>query len=297
MQEPIVLLVGTKRGLQDLDAAETLVDGHAVTAVACGPTGWHALLDRRLVVRFDQAGSTPLGDLPEPDGQSIAILDDGTVLVGRTGARLASVGDAVRDVAGFLNVPGRAGWKNPAGPLPDTRSLASGPDRVWVNVHVGGVWWSDDAGATWHAAVEPAADVHEVRTGTDGRVAVAAAAGFGWSEDGGVSWSWTTTGLHGRYLRAASLDGANVFVSASDGPFTSRGAVYRARIGEGFTRCEDGLPEWFPGNVDTGRLDAADGRVAFGFDDRVYLSEDGGASWRAAGQLADPVTAVRLGTA
>jgi hypothetical protein len=128
-------------------------------------------------------------------------------------------------------------------------------------------------------------------------VAVAAAAGFGWSGDAGESWSWTTTGLHGSYLRAVALDGADAFVSASDGPFTKQGAVYRSRLGGAFTRCKEGLPEWFPGNVDTAQLDAAGGRVACGFADRVYLSEDGGTSWRVAAQVDDRVTTIRLGAA
>jgi hypothetical protein len=38
------------------------------------------------------AGTVPAGDLPEPDGQSLAVLPDGTAVVGRTGARLSIVG-------------------------------------------------------------------------------------------------------------------------------------------------------------------------------------------------------------
>jgi hypothetical protein len=292
-----VLLVGTKRGLQDLDSGETLVDGRAVTALAPGLGGCHALLERRLVVRIDPGGPSALGELPEPDGQSIAVLPDGTVVVGRSGARLAVVGTEVLDVPAFESVPGRDGWKNPAAPSPDTRSMAAGANRLWVNVHVGGLWSSEDRGVTWRTAIVPDADVHEVRTGASGQVAVAAAAGFGWSQDEGRSWSWTTEGLHAGYLRALCLDGNAVFVSASDGPFTKHAAVYWAQLGSTFTRCEHGLPGWFPGNVDTGRLDAAHGRVAFGFAQHVYLSEDEGRSWRVACQLRDAVTAVRFGTA
>jgi len=216
--------------------------------------------------------------------------------VGRTGARLATVGPhgELRDVSAFQAVPGRDGWGNPANPTPDTRTMAAGPKRWWVNVHVGGVWWSDDDGETWHGAVEPAADVHEVRTGTDGRVAVAAAVGFGWSGDDGESWSWTTDGLHAHYLRAVALDNDTAFVSASDGPFTKRGAVYRSRLGSSFVRCEAGLPQRFEGNIDSGHLDAADDRVALGFGDHVYVSEDKGQTWRVAAVLPEPVTAVRF---
>src|SRR5580704_17675166 len=216
-----MLLVGTSHGLRDLESGEKFVDGMAVTALTPGGAdGWYALLDRRFVVPLgeDFGGTVPSAELAEPDGQSLAVLPDGTVVVGRTGARLTIVGPRgdVRDVPAFQTVPGRDGWENPAGPTPDRRTMAVGAKRWWVNVHVGGVWWSEDAGETWRGAVEPGVDVHEVRAGTDGRVAVAAAVGFGWREDDGESWSWTTGGLHASYLRAVALDGDTVFVSASD---------------------------------------------------------------------------------
>ncbi len=276
-----MLLVGTSHGLLDLESGEKLVDGMAVTALAPGEAdSWYALLDRRFVVRLDQdtGGTAPAAELAEPDGQSLAVLPDATVVVGRTGARLTIVGPhgEISDVRSFQTVPGRDRWENPAGPTPDTRSMAVGMKRWWVNVHVGGVWWSEDAGETWNGAVEPGADVHEVRAVSDGRVAVAAADGFGWSEDGGESWSWARDGLHAPYLRAVALDGDTAFVSASDGPFTRNGAVYRSHLGSSFVRCKAGLPEGFEGNVDSGRLDAAGGRVAVGFGDHVYVSEDKG---------------------
>jgi hypothetical protein len=294
-----VLLVGTSNGLQDLDTGETPVVGMAVTALAAGGAGgWYALLDRRFVVLLDEGmGDTvPAGELPEPDGQSLVVLPDGTVVVGRAGARLTTVGPRgqAHGIPAFEAVRGRDSWENPANPTPDTRTMAVGPSRWWVNVHVGGVWSSEDAGETWRSAIEPEADVHEVRADVDGRVAVAAAAGFGWSEDNGETWSWTTDGLHGHYLRAVALDGDTAFVSASDGPFTQSGAVYRARLGSGFVRSEAGLPSRFEGNIDSGNLDAAYGRVAFGFEDHVYLSEDKGQTWRVAAVLPAPVIAVRL---
>ncbi len=174
-----MLLVGTSHGLRDLEPGEKFLDGTPVTALATdGTEGWYALLDRRSVVRLDRDTTGPAlaGELPGPDGQSLAVLPDGTVVVGRTGARLSTLGrdGEVRDVPAFQVLPGREGWENPAGPTPDTRTMAVGLKRWWVNVHVGGVWWSEDAGETWHGAVEAGADVHEVRTGTEGRVAVAA---------------------------------------------------------------------------------------------------------------------------
>jgi hypothetical protein len=290
-----MLLVGTSDGLQDLDTGETLIEGQGVTALAAGPAGWHVLLDDRVVVALDAGGPVVMGELPEPDGQSLTVLADGTVAVGRTGARLAIVNTDGRvvNVPAFETVPGRDEWENPANPTPDTRTMSAGPNRWWVNAHVGGVWWSDDGGETWHGAVDPEADVHEVRA-AGGHVAVAAAVGFGWSTDG-ESWSWTTDGLRASYSRAVALDGDTVFVSASDGPFTSSGAVYRARLGSSFVPCETGLPERFDGNVDSGHLDAAAGRAAIGFGDRVYLSDDEGRTWESTAALPGSVRAVRFG--
>jgi len=132
-----MLLVGTRTGLLDLDTGHSLVDGHSVTALAPGPGAWHALLDRRVVIRLDDTEVTTVGDLPTDDGQSLAVLADGNVVVGRTGARLAIVGTDVEDVSAFERVPDRDRWGNPAGPTPDTRSMASSDADLWVNVHVG----------------------------------------------------------------------------------------------------------------------------------------------------------------
>jgi hypothetical protein len=288
-----MLFVGMKHGLLDLDTGHTLVDGHSVTVLAPGPRRWHALLDRQVVIRLDDEEVTTVGKLPADDGQSMAVLADGTVVVGRTGARLAVVGAQVEDVSAFEHMPDRNHWKNPANVTPDTRSMATSGDDLWVNIHVGGLWHSGDRGESWHGVVEPGADIHEVRA-ENGSVAVAAAVGFGWSEDGGKSWLWNTEGLHDSYLRAVCIDGGTAYVSASDGPFTRRGAVYRARLGSTFVRCRDGLPEWFADNVDTGHLDAAGGRAVIGFGEEVHVSEDGGASWRA-NKVPGEITAVRLG--
>ena len=287
-----MLLVGMATGLLDLDTGHSLVEGHCVTALAPGPEGWHALLDRQVVIRVDGAEVTTVGELPTDDGQSLAVLADRTVVVGRTGARLVTVGADVEDISAFEKVPDRDRWENPAGPTPDTRSMASSDADLWVNVHVGGLWHSRDRGKSWHGAVEPEADIHEVRA-ANGSVVVAAAVGFGWSEDGGASWSWSTEGLHDHYLRAVCIDGGTAYVSASDGPFTKRGAVYRARLGSAFVRCAEGLPTWFPGNVDTGHLDAEGNCVVIGFGRDVHLSEDDGASWKAT-EVPDVITTVRL---
>ena len=288
-----MLLVGMKRGLLDLDTGHTLIDGHSVTALAPGPRRWYALLDRQVVIRLDDEEVMTVGMLPTDDGQTLAVLADGTVVVGRTGARLAIVGAEVEDVSAFDRVSDRNQWENPANVTPDTRSMATRGDDLWVNVHVGGLWHSGDRGQSWQGVIEPGADIHEVRA-DKGSVAVAAAVGFGWSENGGKTWSWNSEGLHDSYLRAVCIAGETAYVSASDGPFTKRGSVYRAQLGSAFLRCAEGLPESFPGNVDTGHLDAAAGRAAIGFAAEVYVSEDGGKSWHAI-KVPGVITAVRFG--
>jgi hypothetical protein len=67
----LMLLVGTKQGLLDLDTGHALVDGHTVTALASGPRGWHALLDRQVVIRLDDGEVMTVGELPADDGQSL----------------------------------------------------------------------------------------------------------------------------------------------------------------------------------------------------------------------------------
>jgi hypothetical protein len=292
-----MLLVGTDRALTDLDTGQVLVSDASVTWLAAAQdTAW-ALLDRRRVVRIDAAGVAELGAVAQPEAQSVAPLPDGSVVLGLSGARLVRLADGTAEpIPAFERVPGRDDWENPANPTPDTRSMSVDDDgTLWVNVHVGGVWSSTDRGASWTCVIEPADDVHEVRAGSGGRLAAAAAVGFGWSRDGGRSWSWSTEGLQAHYCRAVALDGDTAFVTASTGPWTRRGAAYRARLGEPFERCEQGLPGWFADNVDTGCLDAAGGRAAFGSPEgAVYLSDDAGESWaQVAGDLGR-VSAIRM---
>jgi hypothetical protein len=91
-----------------------------------------------------------------------------------------------------------------------------------------------------------------------------------------------TEGLHAPYARAVALDGDRLFLSASTGPRGGRAAVYRREPGsDAFTRCDGSLPEWFAGNVDTYHLAAGGGTALFATEEgEVFLSEDGGGSWR-----------------
>ena len=188
-------------------------------------------------------------------------------------------------VGSFDRIPTRDEWYTPWGGLPDTRSITVTPDGTpLVNVHVGGVWRGDDDGA-WSEVIAVDNDTHQILA-TGGDVVVAAAStGFGQSEDGGRTFAWTTNGLHDTYCRAVAVADDVVLVSASTGPFTRHGAVYVRPLDsdEPFTRCDNGLPEWFEGNIDTFQLAARDSTVALGTDHgEVFVSYDAGISWQLA---------------
>jgi photosystem II stability/assembly factor-like uncharacterized protein len=208
---------------------------------------------------------------------------DEAVLAGTAGAHVLRVDGAgrVERLDAFDAVPGRERWKNPASAgRPDVWSFASCDGSVFVSVHVGGLWRSDDGGASWVNVLEPEVDVHQVAS-RDGVVAVAAQGGFATSDDRGATWSWTTEGLHAGYLQSVALTGDAVYVGSSSGPMADDAAVYRASpVGTPFERCADGLPERFAA-IGPYRL-AADGEqlaVVSWTDPAVYVSTDAGATW------------------
>lgn len=284
-----MLLVGTSDHLEDVERQLSLAEDVRVTAIAREASGMvspqaFALFDDERVVRVDGDGVDPVARLGEALGQCLA-ADPRSLVVGMAGARVAAIdpvrGD-VEPVPAFDAVAGREEWENPAGPTRDLRSAAITETGAWlVNVHVGGVWRSADQGRTWANVIEPEADVHEVVTGNGGRVVVAAAVGMGWSLDDGLTWAWTDAGLHAAYCRAAAVDGDAVYVTASTGPSTADGRLYRGRLGGGaLEQCTNGLPASFAFNLDTGSVDARGGHVALGArDGRVYRSSDEGSSF------------------
>lgn len=162
--------------------------------------------------------------------------------------------------------------------------------NLFVNVHVGGVLRSRDAGVSWHQTVDIGIDVHQVIPGPEASMLLAATGkGFAESRDRGDSWSLTGEGLDFSYMRAVAIAGEQIFASAATGPHGDTGAVYRRSIDEkAFRKCGKGLPEWFAGNVDTFCI-GSDGvsLLALGVPGGVlYVSEDSGESWvRAEHQL------------
>ncbi|MGA2527704.1 MAG: hypothetical protein ABSG36_00925 [Acidimicrobiales bacterium] len=307
-----MLIVGTRAHLEDLDRSYTYAQDVLVSAVAIGsfyggvgsllPGGarpsW-SLLDGERIVLLDEFDMTHVTALAGPKAQAMAAAAGGTLVVGLEGAHLVTVAPdgTVSRLDAFERVEGRETWTNPAASAPELRSIAVSDSDVWyANVHVGGLWRSDDHGQSWRNVIAPESDVHEVVTGQDGTVAVAAAVGFGWSTDGGNTWQWTTEGLHAGYARAVALEGDIAFVTASTGPDTSDGRVFRCQLGASFEPCGSGLPESFPFNLDTGSLAASGDQVALGTrNGKVFRSGDGGSSWELAAEGMRPVRVVRFG--
>jgi hypothetical protein len=282
-----MLLVGTADGLLDLaldgEVIRRTMPGADVVAVSgdfAVAGGW--------VMALEQGSALPLPEGLAP--RCVAGLAGGRALVGTSGARLVEVGgpDGARPDASFDAVPTRKRWSTPWGGPPDTRSVAIGKRGVLAGIHVGGVWRSGPDG--WVEVVPAETDNHQVVVDGD-TVAVAAAIGVGQSDDGGDTWQWSHEGLHAAYCRAAAIADGWLLASASTGPGSEEGAVYRrpladpqapfARCGDGGGRRKGGMPAAFPYNINTFALAAAGSLVAVGTPDGdLFLSDDSGGTWR-----------------
>lgn len=275
-----MIRVGTDRGLWEIDAPEPVVASRPVQHVS---GGWPVVDGRELWSRSTGAVAPAPADL-----RLTCVLDGpGGPLAGSSSAHLlrgSPAGGILEPVASFDAIPTRDRWYTPWGAPPDTRSLTMAADgTVFVNVHVGGVWRSEPELGAWEEVVAVDADTHQVAADpTTGAVVVASAVGYGESRDGGRTFRFDDDGLHGPYCRAVALAAGIALVSASTGPDSRRAALYRRPVGstEPFRRCDGGLPEWFPFNIDTHQLAAAGAEVALGTDDgRVYHSADAGETW------------------
>jgi hypothetical protein len=286
------LLVGTATGLVATGGGRAGPEG-PIDALAADRWGTWALVDDHQLWRGVRDHWVRVTDIEGPPGRCLLGTDDG-LYVGTAEAGLLHLEDGVlRRVKGFDDAPGRESWYTPWGGPPDTRSMSQGADgALYANVHVGGILRSDD-GDRWEPTIEVDADVHRVLAHPDdpALILAAAAPGMAVSRDRGATWTITADGLHAPYCRAVAVTGDDVLVTASTGPFTDRAAVYRRPLDSGgpFERCTDGLPDWFPSNIDSLCLAARGDDAAFGTSEgEVYRSSDGGRSWeRTATGLAD----------
>jgi hypothetical protein len=170
-----MILAATKDGVHDLDTGDVMLAGHDVGFFARnGDESW-ALAERgRTVLRASGAGDWDEVARVEADaGIVLHPLDHGGLLVGTSGAHVLRLdGGALPRLDSFDAVAGRDSWHNPASSAPDVWTFASDGDSVFVSVHVGGLWRSDDRGETWTKVLEPEVDIHQVAA-TNGLVAVA----------------------------------------------------------------------------------------------------------------------------
>lgn len=295
------LLLGTDDGLQrvvDGTTGPQELAGRRVRTLARRRDDWWAILGDSTVAARTADGVWR--DLATADTELTRLLPtaDGAWCGTRDGRLLRLLGERFTPVPAFEDVEGRDTWKAVGSSVPYVRSLtATSDDRVLLaGVHVGGIPRSGNGGASWKPTIDPAADVHEVRAHpSDPKLVLAAAAvGLAVSRDGGVTWDVTTDGLDASYARAVAFTTDAALVSASDGPFTERGGLYRWTLDGGpLVKIADGLPEWVDGNIDTGVLDARGETAAFADEaGNLFVSTDGGRSWFTLDATFGAITAV-----
>jgi hypothetical protein len=287
-------------------AVEREVPEGQVTGLASdGSGGALAIFGGQSLCRRSAEGRwTTLGTRPSGLACCAALGD--AVFVGTDDARvlrLEADGGLV-PLVGFDHVAGRETWYagtalvdgRVVGPPLGVRSMCATSDHstLLVNVHVGGIPRSADAGETWKPTIDIECDVHQVcaHPARPEIVAAATAVGLAISRDGGETWTTEHEGLHATHCAAVAFVGDDILVSASTDPFTKDGAIYRRPIeGRGpLRRVNGGLPPWLDGRADTGTIAALGDYVAVADSGgNVYLSQDGGATWeRIAEQLPFP---------
>lgn len=289
------ITLATTQGLRsfvDGVPSPAVLDDVDVTAIdTCDDELWLIVEEHELArVRENNVDTVAKIDAP---GTCLHAQRDG-VWIGTAGAHLLRLmNGALTQMRAFDDAPSRAAWHTPWGGPPDTRWIDAREGRLYVNVHVGGILVSDDEGASWRATLDLDVDVHQVSIDDEGTVwAATGAAGLGESRDQGRTWSFHADGLHGTYLRAAVPCGDGIIVTASSGPHSRDGAVYRFD-GERFTPCDGTLPARFAGNLDTGRLAAFGETVALaGIDGHLYVSDDAGRTFRVIATELAPVREV-----
>ena len=283
------MLIGTASGLYGLgDSLEPLIDGTRINHLARDGDSWWAADGEGRIHRDAEhvasmpANATPLCIQPTPE----------TVWIGADEARLFGLEDgSIGEDEFFADAPGRTDWHTPWGGPPDVRSMTLDADHtLYVNVHVGGILRYDNTGVV--PTLDISADVHEVAAHPTAKGAVFAATARGLAQShNGHDFDFRTGGLHANYCRAVAVANDRVFVSASTGPSTSKGRLYRGDLWEGpLEPIHEGLPEWFHGNLNTHCLILRQGDLYAGFGSAVWKSEDLGETWEIAARDLPKVT-------
>lgn len=298
MPTPTILVATWGNGLFSVTGAmvrQELADQPVRSLVADGRGGVLAIVGRHSLCRRSS------------DGEWTAIAESGVelsccvpienvVFMGTDDARVLRVDPdgARRFLTGFDAVAGRDSWYAGAaiidgklmGPPLGVRSMAATCDGavLLVNVHVGGVPRSTNAGSTWRPTIDIDADVHQVcahPTRPD-IVIAAAAVGLCISRDAGATWTIEQEGLHAHHCSAVAFGRNDIFVSASTDPFTTQAAVYRRPIDSNgpLQPLGGGMPKWIDGVADTDCIASRDSMAAvIDRSGRLYMSYDDGATW------------------
>lgn len=227
---------------------------------------------------------------------SCCVPIENVVFVGTNDALILRVDPdgAQQRLTGFDAVAGRDKWYagsaiidgKRVGPPLGIRSVAATCDGavLLVNVHVGGIPRSTDAGLTWRPTIDINSDVHQVCAHpTRPNIVIAAAAvGLCISRDAGATWMIEQRGLHAHHCSAVAFGRNDIFVSASTDPFATQGAVYRRPIESNvpLQPLGGGMPRWIEGKADTDCIATRDSMTAvIDRSGRLYVSHDDGATW------------------
>ena len=286
-----VIIAGTSNGLLFLDSRQDTqrnveLEGKPITALASSPQGLWVIVDRSSIWHRNAGGEWYKVAAVDTMRLNCILPVAETVLVGTSEAHLLRIMHSTIDrIKRFDDVKGRAEWYTPWGAPPDVRSMAASQSgELYVNVHVGGILRSQDQGQSWQPTIDFHADVHEVQTVPSHPewVVAATAQGLATSQDKGNSWSFDRTNLHAAYARAVAICDDTILMTTSTGPHGRHAAIYRRSLEQAgtFEKCEQGLPEWFSDNIDTGTLATSGNLAAFGtWDGQIFLSEDAGLTW------------------
>lgn len=284
------LIIGTNEGLLWFSKSEQRIEleGHCITAIAPSPNGLWAVVNHNSVWHRDFHSEWQVVASTVQDLRLNCILPvNAKVLVGTSEAHLLWIADgSVEFVNSFDLAQGRDEWYTPWGGLPSVRSIAVGKSgELYANVHVGGILRSNDRGHSWQPTIDLHSDVHQVQTvpHRPDLVLAATAQGLATSIDGGDSWSFDRANLHAIYSRAVAVCGKTILMSTSVGPSGAKAAIYRRSLDQPgtFEKCDQGLPQWFSHNIDTGSLAAVKDRAAFGTSDgQIFVSDDAGLTWK-----------------
>lgn len=285
----MTLLIGTASGAYRLDdALESLIEGTRINHLARDGDSWWAA-DGKGRIHHD---GEPIATMPDDAAPLCIEPTPETVWIGANEARLYGLENgSIAEDEFFANAPGRGDWYTPWGGPPDVRSMTLDADHtLYINVHVGGILRYDNTGVV--PTLDISADVHQVAAHPSQKGAVFAATAHGLAQSrNGHDFDFRTDGLHANYCRAIAVAEDQVFVSASTGPSTNRGRLYRASLWEGSLEpIHNGLPEWFGDNLNTHCLLLREDDLYAGVGSSVWRSGDLGDRWEVVAEDLPKVT-------